>query len=509
MNFKYKSILTIFFTFIALIAFSQEITSEESEYLLNNIEIKGNKRTQRFIIMQAVHLGIQDKVNKSDIEKIQEKLIDMSIFEEVIITINDLDGNEITFDSDSDFTDNNEPTYVNMVIYAKDKWTMIFVPKPGYDTFDGFELELKFKESNFLGLRKNLNWNLGYQNDRVNFDIAYSDPLFFNNPSLKFSYSFSTYSNILHSINTEREINWNYRYNYKEDYKKALSNIEKADKYWAANNTFTIGYTFRPIGLSLSLNTTIGYKFQYTYYDILLAEMLVEHKPSYKLGMSIGWSNVTRQYFTKQGTSASFSFSWDPPWEGNRGYPYLPKNHRYNFQWRARHFIRFIEMHNVRMQWRYFYVINNESSKGGDGNIRGVQGTDFKGLTGFIMNTEYFLPLSTASITGVFNPMDGKIYSFKRGAEFMFFLVFFHDWGWSLTFDRPEYAANISYELAMPDSSLFYSQFATNVGIGLRIYPKFLGISLRADFAINPISILKSNTVSSKFQIVIRFSEMF
>lgn len=60
-------------------------------------------------------------------------------------------------------TDENQVTKINLMIKTKDTWNIFPLPKPGYDSNDGFTMKLKLKDYNFFGSMKVFNFDINYR----------------------------------------------------------------------------------------------------------------------------------------------------------------------------------------------------------------------------------------------------------------------------------------------------------------------------------------------------------
>ena len=60
---------------------------------------------------------------------------------------------------------------VDLVIYVKDTWNIIAIPRPQYDSNSGFDITIKARDYNFLGTMNPLRLDLGYRHDEIGRDF--------------------------------------------------------------------------------------------------------------------------------------------------------------------------------------------------------------------------------------------------------------------------------------------------------------------------------------------------
>ena len=166
-----KLLIIIIFIFICLPVFSQVDENDDDDqisihddnyiYVINSFlfEIDGNTRQFALIIAGELYTG--------------EQIIGLSKLEEYVQTKTQLLYNQRVLESVAieysigDIREDGKYP-VDLTVKIKDTWNIIALPKPNYQSGQGFELTINARDYNFLGTMSPLRINLGYKYDQYN-----------------------------------------------------------------------------------------------------------------------------------------------------------------------------------------------------------------------------------------------------------------------------------------------------------------------------------------------------
>lgn len=161
-----RNIIILFFIFICTNVFS-------NTYIINNIEVKGLKRTKLKTVLNIIELNEGDKIEVLTADSLKQKLLKAGIFtNDIVVEFQPVDESNI-----------------NLFIQLEDKWTLIPLPFFSYSnnemTLGGF-----FIESNLLGLQHSLVGGAIYKGSDTTAFAAWSLPKI-NSGRISFSLSFN------------------------------------------------------------------------------------------------------------------------------------------------------------------------------------------------------------------------------------------------------------------------------------------------------------------------------
>jgi len=135
-----------------------EELSDTDIYFINSFLYESKGMTRAYAMNYKLELKVGEEITGSrNLEKfIQDKtqiLVNERLFEIV----------EIEHTIGEQQEDGRYP--VDMNIYVKESWNILAIPIPKYDSNNGFEITIKFRDNNFLGTMNPLRLDLGYRHD--------------------------------------------------------------------------------------------------------------------------------------------------------------------------------------------------------------------------------------------------------------------------------------------------------------------------------------------------------
>jgi hypothetical protein len=151
------------------------------QYRIGDIRYELMGRTKAYALGLAVEVDqkrVFDSLVDLDIyvAKIRRELVNQRVFDvaEIVYELPQNDGNA---DSGTSAT----PIPVMITIMARDTFNFIVIPYPKYDSNSGWDIKLKLKDYNFLGLMQTLTADLVYQytdesENKIGFNLDYSFP---------------------------------------------------------------------------------------------------------------------------------------------------------------------------------------------------------------------------------------------------------------------------------------------------------------------------------------------
>ncbi len=178
---KRKSLKKVFvltlFLFSLKMLFSQqnELLSDNQFYKISDVIFISEGKTNITVLKQNIEIDT-DKVFSSEqelfdyIKIINQQLINLRLLDDIEIKTEKTEPNE------SFPVENKNITFYTITISFSDSKHLLILPKPGYDSNSGFELKVKMKDTNFLGLMNtfNLDFNTVYFNDYITDKTEFS-----------------------------------------------------------------------------------------------------------------------------------------------------------------------------------------------------------------------------------------------------------------------------------------------------------------------------------------------
>ena len=167
---------TLFIVFCALFivlclpVFSQELNANQTDdsntatangpvYVINsfNFEVTGYTRPYA-IIYHAELIKGEEITGTSNLNKYLQEKYQLLYNQRVFASI------KIEHTIGEPLPDGKYP--VDLVIFVKDTWNIMVIPRPKYDSNTGFDITLKARDYNFLGTMSPLRLDVGYQYDQ-------------------------------------------------------------------------------------------------------------------------------------------------------------------------------------------------------------------------------------------------------------------------------------------------------------------------------------------------------
>jgi len=159
-------VLCLLFFFLYFPVFSQDDTEEaeengtaESIYIINSINFEIDGHTKPYALLYYGELAEGEEIKGlSNLQKFirdkQQLLYNQRVLESV----------RIEHTTGSVREDGKYP--VDLVIFVKDTWNIMAIPRPKYDSNTGWDITLKARDYNFLGTMSPLRVDIGYQYDQ-------------------------------------------------------------------------------------------------------------------------------------------------------------------------------------------------------------------------------------------------------------------------------------------------------------------------------------------------------
>ena len=394
MFFKTKVIfLFLFFTFLSVPLFSQEDTEDlpgdsihvinppqevlpdESIYVINSFVFNIDGYTRPFAL-----------VNKGDFIA-GEEITGLSNLEKYVLDKTQLLYNERVLDSVNIeyFTgqmreDGKYP--VDLVIYVKDTWNIVAIPRPQYSSNSGFDITIKARDYNFLGTMSPLRLDLGYKYD----EEGRSSFLFMLDSNIPFRFL---------------NLNWNFKFlndfNYRPDMELPF--------YYGNTTGLSVEFPFRQTVITAGFNE--GFYFNHensdsdkALYGDFQEGLFMSSSPytSWKipLGVDVGqWGELV--YTPKIQAVFNHEFSRWPLKENKKG-PFLTFNHSIGFarvDW-VDNFLRGFDVEIYNSNYIDFNKVNIDGQNPFSAEIK-VSGIghfiikDFFGVSTRLMYRQWFL----------------------------------------------------------------------------------------------------------------------
>lgn len=179
-TYKFKLIVLLFFIFNAFFLYSEE---QDKPYKIRNIYYYSNGKTKVSAFKRKIEIDINTIYNnKADFEKyladLTQEIINLRLLDEINVTYE-----TVSFEEEINIAD--------VSIMFSDTKNMLVLPKPSYNSNTGFELKVKMKDNNFLGLLNtfNFDFNGSYALDKLSGDksaafginCSYDYPFIINN----------------------------------------------------------------------------------------------------------------------------------------------------------------------------------------------------------------------------------------------------------------------------------------------------------------------------------------
>jgi outer membrane protein insertion porin family len=130
---------------------------------IERINIRGNTRTQDYVIRREFDVGEGDAYNRFLIDRAERRLRNLGFFRNVRVT------NE----------PGSAPDRVIVNVDVEDQPTGSFAVAGGYSTTDGFLGEISLEEKNFLGRGQQAKIGYTYGERTEGFDFSFTEPYFF------------------------------------------------------------------------------------------------------------------------------------------------------------------------------------------------------------------------------------------------------------------------------------------------------------------------------------------
>ncbi len=155
-----KTVKLIFFTlifcFISVFCFADDFQIGDVYYNIQGNKIFRFTTTREYALKRQVDIDTKKIFHSFDEfinykESIEQQLKNQRVLEESNV--------EYSLGE----TDENGLTKINLMIKTKDTWNIFPLPKPGYDSNDGFTMKLKLKDYNFFGSMKVFNFDINYR----------------------------------------------------------------------------------------------------------------------------------------------------------------------------------------------------------------------------------------------------------------------------------------------------------------------------------------------------------
>ena len=243
----------------------------------NQINIYGNTRTFDRVIRRELELIEGDALHPSQIEKIQNKLLSLKLFESVNVS-------QELIDDDN----------VNININVKEKQTGTFNAGVSVGTIDGFSIVTGLKERNFYGTGRSLEALINTSQDRREFKFLTSDRLY------------------------QTDADLSYKLNYKQE------DLSKASSYKLDTISSGVG-----IGYKINKNLLHNIDLEYSLKDYKItnsstvASSIAKSSGtnvSFLLKNNLRYSSLNPGFISKNGTYLNFNNSIETPTSSSNGF---------------------------------------------------------------------------------------------------------------------------------------------------------------------------------------------
>ena len=360
---------------IYVIDSSREVLPDDSIYVINSFVFNIDGYTRPFALVNKGDLIAGEEITGlSNLEKYVADKTQILYNERVLDSVN------IEYFIGQPREDGKYP--VDLVIYVKDTWNIVAIPRPQYSSNYGFDITIKARDYNFLGTMSPLRLDLGYKYDEEGRSFF----LFMLDSNIPFRFL---------------NLNWNFKFvndfSYRPDMRLP---------YYYKNTTglsveFPLGQTVITAGFNESLyfneENSDGDK---ELYGDFQEGIFMSSSPYIRwripLGLEIGqWGELV---YTP-GIQASFNheFPWWPLKENRKG-PFLSFSHSLGFarvDW-VDNFLRGFDFGIYNSNNINFFKLENDSqhSFSADLNISGIGHliiTDFFGVSTRLMYRQWFL----------------------------------------------------------------------------------------------------------------------
>jgi hypothetical protein len=136
----------------------REVLPDDQIYIINSFAFKIDGYTRPFALIYKGDLVTGEEIRGlSNLEKYVQDKTQILYNERVLESVN------IEYFIRQMRGDGKYP--VDLVIYAKDTWNIVAIPRPRYDSNSGFDITIKARDYNFLGTMNALRLDLGYTYD--------------------------------------------------------------------------------------------------------------------------------------------------------------------------------------------------------------------------------------------------------------------------------------------------------------------------------------------------------
>jgi len=253
------------------------IFTEMKPLYTNQINIYGNTRTFDKVIRRELELIEGDALHPSQLEKIQNKLLSLKLFETVNVS-------QELIDDDT----------VNINITIKEKQTGSFNAGVSVGTIDGFSIVTGLKERNFYGTGRSLEALINTSQDRREFKFLTSDRLY------------------------QTDADLSYKLNYKQE------DLSKASSYKLDTISSGVGIAYK---INKKLLHNIDLEYSLKDYKITNSSTVASSiakssgtNVSFLLKNNLRYSSLNPGFILKNGTYLNFNNSIETPTSSSNGF---------------------------------------------------------------------------------------------------------------------------------------------------------------------------------------------
>jgi hypothetical protein len=133
----------------------QEVLPDDSVFIINSFVFNIDGYTQPFALVNKGDLIAGEEI--SGLSNLEKYVLDKT---QLLYNERVLDSVSIEYFIGQMCEDGKYP--VDLVIYVKDTWNIVAIPRPKYDSNSGWDITLKARDYNFLGTMSPLRLDLGY-----------------------------------------------------------------------------------------------------------------------------------------------------------------------------------------------------------------------------------------------------------------------------------------------------------------------------------------------------------
>ena len=138
---------------------AEENGSSETIYVINSINFEIDGYTKPYALLY--HGELTEGENIKGLSNLQKFIRDK---QQLLYNQRVLESVRILYTIGEEREDGKHP--VDLVIYVKDTWNIMAIPRPKIDSNTGFDITLKARDYNFLGTMSPLRVDVGYQYDQ-------------------------------------------------------------------------------------------------------------------------------------------------------------------------------------------------------------------------------------------------------------------------------------------------------------------------------------------------------